>query len=118
MFVAGATGAIGRPLIAELLRGGHALVAPTRSQEKAKALAAQGIEPAVANVFDSDAVKAAVSRAQPDIVIEQLTALPTTYTRQSLAAAADFNTRIRVEGGTNVLAAARAAGVRRLPPLQ
>ena len=113
IFVAGGTGAIGRPLIAALLGEGHALVALTRSPEKAQALAKQGIEPAIADVFDSDAVKAIVGRAQPDIVIEQLTALPRTYTRESLTAAADFNTRIRVEGGANVLAAAQAAGVRR-----
>jgi nucleoside-diphosphate-sugar epimerase len=113
IFVAGGTGAIGRPLIAELLVKGHALVALTRSPEKAQALVEQGVEPAIANVFDTDAVKAVVSRAQPDIVIEQLTALPKTYTRQSLTAAADFNTRIRLEGGANVLAAAQAAGVRR-----
>ena len=69
----------------------------------------QGIEPAVANVFDTDAVKAVVRRAQPEIVIEQLTALPRTYTRQSLTAAADFNTRIRVEGGARC-AGGRASG--------
>src|SRR6185295_2953563 len=113
IFVAGGTGAIGRPLIAELLAKGHALVVLTRSQDKARALVDHGIEPAVADVFDPDAVKAVVGRAQADIVIEQLTALPRTYTRQSLTAAADFNTRIRVEGGANVLAAAQAAGVRR-----
>src|SRR6476660_9561655 len=113
IFVAGGTGAIGRPLIAELLAKGHALFALTRSPEKAQALMQQGIEPAIANVFDADAVKAVVSRAQPDIVIEQLTALPRTYTRQSLTATAEFNTRLRLEGGANVLAAAQAAGVRR-----
>ena len=69
IFVAGGTGAIGRPLIAELLAKGHALVALTRSPEKAQALVEQGIEPAVADVFDSDAVKAVVSRAQPELVM-------------------------------------------------
>ena len=113
IFVAGGTGAIGRPLIAELLAKGHALVALTRSPEKAQALVEQGIEPAIADVFDSGAVKAVVSRAQPEVVIEQLTALPRTYTRESMSAAAAFNTRIRLEGGANVLAAAQAAGVRR-----
>jgi nucleoside-diphosphate-sugar epimerase len=113
IFVAGGTGAIGRPLIAQLLLEGHAVVALTRSPEKAEALAQQGIEPVVADVFDTDAVRTVVGRAQPEIVIEQLTALPRTYTRQSLTAAADVNTRIRVEGGANVLAAAQAAGVRR-----
>jgi len=113
IFVAGGTGAIGRPLIAQLLARGHTVAALTRSQEKAKALLDQGIEPAIADVFDADAVKAAVSRAQPEVVIEQLTALPKTYTRESMNAAAPFNRRIRLEGGANVLAAAQAAGVRR-----
>ena len=113
IFVAGGTGAIGRPLIAKLLAKGHALVALTRSPEKAQALAEQGVEPAVADVFDTDAVKAVVSRAQPELVIEQLTALPRTYTPESMKAAAALNHRIRLEGGANVLAAAQAAGVRR-----
>lgn len=113
IFVAGGTGAIGRPLIAKLLANGHAVVALTRSPEKAQALLEQGIEPAIADVFDTDAVKAVVSRAQPEVVIEQLTALPRTYTPASMNAAAALNHRIRLEGGANVLAAAQAAGVRR-----
>ena len=113
IFVAGGTGAIGRPLIAELLAKGHAIVALTRSRDRAQALAEQGIEPAVADVFDVEAVKAAVRRAQPEIVIEQLTALPRTYTRDSMSAAGALNRRIRLEGGANVLAAAQAAGARR-----
>ena len=112
-FVAGGTGAIGRPLIAKLLANGHSVVALTRSPEEAPALRERGIEPAVADVFDRDAVKAVVGRAQPEVVIEQLTALPRTYTRESMTAAAPLNTRIRLEGGANVLAAAQAAGVRR-----
>jgi nucleoside-diphosphate-sugar epimerase len=113
IFVAGGTGAIGRPLIVELLAKGYAVVALTRSREKAQALVEQGIEPAIADVFETAAVKAVVSRAQPEVVIEQLTALPKTYTRESMNAAASLNNRIRLEGGANVLAAALAAGVRR-----
>jgi nucleoside-diphosphate-sugar epimerase len=113
ILIAGGTGAIGRPLIAELLAKGHAVVALTRSQERAQALAEQGIEPAIADVFDAEAVKAAVSGAQPEIVIEQLTALPSTYTPESMRAAAVLNRRIRLEGGANLLAAAQVAGVRR-----
>jgi nucleoside-diphosphate-sugar epimerase len=113
IFIAGGTGAIGRPLIAKLLAKGHTLVALTRSPEKAQALVQQGIEPAIADVFDTDAVKAVVSRAQPEVVIEQLTALPRTYTPESMNAAAALNNRIRLEGGANMLAAAQAAGVRR-----
>ena len=111
--MAGATGAIGGPLLGELLANGHDLVALTRSPVNARALLERGIESSVADVFDADAVAAAVKRAQPELVIEQLTALPRTYTRQSMTAAAVFNARIRLEGGANLLAAARAAGVRR-----
>jgi len=113
IFIAGGTGAIGRPLIAKLLSKGHTVVALTRSPEEAQSLVERGIEPAIADVFDTDAVKAVVSRAQPEVVIEQLTALPRTYTRKSMNAAAALNNRIRLEGGANVLAAAQAAGVRR-----
>jgi nucleoside-diphosphate-sugar epimerase len=113
IFLAGATGAVGRPLITKLLAKGHTLVALTRSSEKVQNLVEQGIELAIADVFDTNAVKAVVGRAEPEIVIEQLTALPRTYTRESMSAAAPFNTRLRLEGGANVLAAAQAAGVRR-----
>jgi nucleoside-diphosphate-sugar epimerase len=113
ILVAGGTGVIGRSLLARLLAKGHAVVALTRSTDHTAALVEQGIEPAIADVFDSDAVKAVVSRAEPEVVIDQLTALPRTYTRESLTAAAPFNTRLRLEGGANVLAAAQAAGVRR-----
>jgi nucleoside-diphosphate-sugar epimerase len=113
IFVAGATGAIGRALITQLLAKGHDVVALIRSAEKARTLVKQGVEPVTADVFDADAVEAAVIRAQPEVVIEQLTAYPKTYTRESMSAAAALNTRIRLEGGANVLAAAQAAGVRR-----
>ena len=113
IFVAGGTGAIGRPLTTQLRSKGHTVVALTRSPEQAQTLIKQGIEPAIADVFDADAVQAAVRRAQPEVVIEQLTALRRTYTRQSMTAAAPLNNRIRLEGGANVLAAAQAAGVRR-----
>ncbi|HEX8679870.1 MAG TPA: NAD(P)H-binding protein, partial [Chthoniobacterales bacterium] len=113
IFVAGGTGAIGRPLIARLLANGHTVAALTRSKEKAQALVDRGIEPAVADVFDADAVNAAIARVQPEVVIEQLTSLPRTYTREALGASAALNNRLRLEGGANVLAAAQAAGVRR-----
>ncbi|MBD2680980.1 MULTISPECIES: NAD(P)-dependent oxidoreductase [Nostoc] len=113
IFVAGGTGAIGRPTLNQLLARGHNVVALTRTQQRAQSLAAQGIEPAIADVFDADAVKAAIAHAQPEVVIEQLTALPKTYSRESMNATEALNMRIRSEGGGNVLAAAKAAGVRR-----
>lgn len=113
IFVAGATGAIGRPLIAQLLATGHEVVALSRSPEKAQSLAAQGVVSTIADVFDADAVLAAIEGTQPEVVIEQLTSMPKTYTRESMSAVAAANTRIRLEGGVNVLAAARMVGVRR-----
>ncbi len=113
ILVAGATGVIGRPLITQLLKKGHHVVALTRTPEKAQALSQIGVEPAIADIFDPDAVKNAIAHAQPEVVIEQLTALPKTYTGESMSAAAPLNTRIRLEGGANVLAAAQAMGVRR-----
>ena len=113
IFVAGGTGVIGRPLIGELLAKGHDVTALTRSPEEAEAVAKRGIEPAIADVFDANAVKAAVIRAQPEVLIQQLTALPKHYTREEMTAAAPLNNRLRLEGGANLLAAALAAGVRR-----
>ncbi len=113
IFVAGGTGAIGRPLIEELLANGHDVVVLTRSPEKARALAKRGIEPAIADVFDLGAIRTVVGRTRPEVIIEQLTALPKSYTRESLSEAAPFNTRLRLEGGANVLAAAQTTGVRR-----
>lgn len=112
-FIAGGTGVIGRPLVAQLLAKGHSVAVLSRSEEQAHTLVERGIEPVIADVFDSDAVKAALNRAQPEVVIEMLTALPRHYTAEEMSAAAPLNRRIRLEGGANVLAAARAAGVRR-----
>jgi nucleoside-diphosphate-sugar epimerase len=113
ILIAGATGVIGRPLLSQLLAKGHDLVALTRSPEKARALAAQGVEPAIADVFNADAIQTVITRTQPEVVIEQLTSLPKTYTPESMQAAAELNNRIRLEGGANVLAAAQAVDVRR-----
>lgn len=113
VFIAGGTGAIGRPLVGQLLAKGHAVTALTRSPEKARATLGSEVEFATADVFDRDAVKAAVAKARPEVVIEQLTALPKHYTREEMTKAGPLNTRLRLEGGDSVLAAARAAGVRR-----
>ncbi len=112
-FVAGGTGAIGRPLLAKLLANGHTITALTRSPDQAGALLERGIEPLIADVFDPDALTAVLRRVKPEVVIETLTALPRSYTPEAMSAAAPFNTRLRLEGGANVLTAARAAGVRR-----
>lgn len=113
VFVAGASGAIGRLLVTQLLTQGHDVVGLTRSSEKARALSEQGVDAAIADVFDAEAIYSVVKRIKPDVVIEQLTALPKTYTSESMRAAAEPNDRVRRAGGANVLAAAQAVGVQR-----
>jgi nucleoside-diphosphate-sugar epimerase len=76
VFVAGATGVIGRPLVGQLLEAGHGVVGSTRSPERAEKLSGLGATPAVLDVRDPDALRAAVMEAEPDVVINQLTNLP------------------------------------------
>lgn len=113
IFLAGATGAIGRRLTPLLLAGGHAVTGTTRSADKAKDLQDQGIEAVVVDVFDAQALHDAVLRARPEIVIHQLTDLPQVFDPARLAEVLHRNTRLREEGTPNLVAAAKAAGSRR-----
>ncbi len=97
-----------------LLGGGHAVVGTTRSPDKAAALKAAGVEPVVVDVFDRAAVLAAVVRARPEVVIHQLTDLPDVIDPAQLADWLMRNARLRIEGTANLVAAAQAAGARRL----
>ncbi len=78
IFLAGATGAIGRPLTRLLVAAGHAVTGTTRSPNKAAAIEAAGATAAVVDAYDGDAVRAAVVAARPEVVIHQLTDLPGT----------------------------------------
>jgi nucleoside-diphosphate-sugar epimerase len=113
VFVAGATGAIGRPLISALAAARHQLVAMTSSERGLRALRENGIDGVIVNALDSEAVDAAVGRVRPDAVIDELTALPKDYTPDAMRAAADRDRRVRLEGGRNLHNAARAAGAKR-----
>jgi nucleoside-diphosphate-sugar epimerase len=113
VFLAGAAGAVGRRLAPQLLRAGHKVTGTTRSTEKAEELARIGVTPAVLDVFDTAKVAAAVSAAEPAVLIHQLTDLPHEFDEARIAAAYANNARIRMEGTRNLLAAARAAAVRR-----
>ncbi len=75
VFLAGATGAVGRRLSRLLLADGHAVTGTTRSRAKEAQLRSDGVTPVVVNVFDSQALRDAVVRAKPEIVIHQLTDL-------------------------------------------
>ena len=73
VFIAGASGAIGRPLIAELIRKGHSVTGMTHSQAGAKRLREQGVEVAIANALDADAVETALRTSDAEAVIDELT---------------------------------------------
>jgi nucleoside-diphosphate-sugar epimerase len=114
IFLAGASGAIGRRLTPLLLDAGHDVTGLTRSSRAAHELKAVGVRAVVADVFDADAVKRAVAEARSEVVIHQLTDLPRVLSDETqLAAAYPRNARIRIEGTRNLVKAARAAGARR-----
>jgi hypothetical protein len=96
--IAGATGAIGRPLIRCLRARGHAVFALERSPKSARAVAASGAEPVIADALDAAAVKAALVQARPEAVINELTSLPRHYTAAEMAAAAELDRKVRIEG--------------------
>jgi nucleoside-diphosphate-sugar epimerase len=113
ILIAGASGAIGRPLVRRLKANRHEVLALTRSPDSAPALREIGAEPVIADALDAAAVKAAVGRIRPDAVINELTSLPRHYTSAEMKAAAERDRKVRVEGNINLLAALRDAGVRR-----
>jgi nucleoside-diphosphate-sugar epimerase len=114
IFLAGATGAIGRPLAQLLIKAGHQVVGTTRSQPKAEALRAIGAEPVVVDVFDALALSRAIASARPDVVVHQLTDLPPGLDPRQMADGARRNARIRDDGTRNLVAAARGAAVHRV----
>lgn len=112
VFVAGATGALGRPLVRRLLAEGHEVVGMTRRGSRAEELRRAGAEAVVCDVFEADRVSEAVGAARPQVVVHVLTALPERFgPRQDYLAATN---RVRTEGTSNLVAAARAAGARRI----
>jgi nucleoside-diphosphate-sugar epimerase len=113
VFVAGASGAIGRPLVRQLLLAGHEVTGMTRREENAAAIRAAGAEAVVCDVFDAPALQSAVSEAAPEVVIHELTALPPRFDPKSRDALVPTN-RLRTEGTRNLIAAAKAAGARRM----
>jgi len=113
VFVAGATGAIGRPLISALAAARHSVVGMTSSARGLSVLRNYGTDGVVADALDVEAVRAALSRVRPDAVIEELTSLPKDYTPEAMRAAAERDRKLRIEGGGNVHKAARAAGAKR-----
>ena len=114
IFLAGATGVIGRRLAAMLRDAGHDVTGTTRRETKVKELRALGVEPVIVDVFDRDALARTVAAAKPEIVIHQLTDLPRGLDPAKMDDAIRRNARLRSEGTRHLVAAAVAAGARRL----
>lgn len=114
VFVAGATGAIGRPLLPALQAAGHEPIAMTRSPEKAEALRAHGIETAVCDAYDAPALERALVDTRPEAVVHLLTDLPEDINTRRFQRETASTGRLRREGTRNLIAAAQAAGVRRI----
>jgi 2-alkyl-3-oxoalkanoate reductase len=112
VFVAGASGAIGRPLVPKLVAAGHEVTGTTRSESKADDLRPAGANAAVVDVFHAGALRAALGEASPEVVVHELTALPDRLEFRKKDVYEPTN-RVRTEGSRNLLDAARAAGARR-----
>ena len=113
IFLAGSTGVIGRNLVSPLIQGGHQVVALIRNASKAREVEAMGATATVADALDSPALIAAVAKAQPEVIIHQLTALTGVGNFKKLDEELAPTNRLRTEGTDSLLEAARAAGTRR-----
>lgn len=107
IFLAGATGVIGVRLIPLMLAEGHAVAAMTRTPSKMNELRAAGVSPVLCDLFDPEALVAAVTEFRPDVVMHQVTDLPDRL--EELSEFLPRNNRVRSEGTRNLLAAAQAA---------
>jgi len=114
VFVAGASGVIGRSLVPRLIDRGHSVVGMTRSEERAERLRAAGAEAVVCDVFEAAGLASAVAEAAPEVLVHELTDLPRDLDPRKYAKQLAGTNRIRVEGTRNLVAAARAADVRRV----
>jgi 2-alkyl-3-oxoalkanoate reductase len=118
VFVAGATGALGRQLVPQLVARGHEVVGMTRSASKQDGLRALGARPVVADALDPDAVAQAVASAEPEVIVHELTALSGKMgirdaRHPDRSFAVTMTNRLRTEATDHLLAAGRAGGARR-----
>jgi nucleoside-diphosphate-sugar epimerase len=114
IFVAGGTGAIGRPLTTALVEAGHEVTVFSRQARRVAALGVPGVVPAVGDALDPEALHHAVAAAQPEIVVNQLTSLPQSANPLAMKRGFDATSRLRREVAGVLVAAARAAGARRV----
>ena len=113
VFVAGATGILGRHLVPDLIAAGHQVTATTRTPSKVAQLQAAGAEPVLVDGLDGEAVTAAVLAARPEVIVHQMTALTDMRSLRNPDRAFAATNELRVRGTDNLLAAGARAGVRR-----
>jgi nucleoside-diphosphate-sugar epimerase len=111
VFVAGASGVIGRSLLPKLVAAGHEVTGTTRKESGAEQIRSAGAEAAVCDALDAAAVEDAVIEANPEVIVSELTSLPEDYDLRTI----DYEptNRVRVEGGRNLISAGRKVGARR-----
>jgi nucleoside-diphosphate-sugar epimerase len=113
VLVAGATGALGRPLVRQLVARGHDVFGMTRSESRADVIRGLGAEPLVADALDPEAVARAVAESEPEVIVHQLTALSGSIDMRHFARDLALTNRLRTEGTDHLLAAGRAVEVKR-----
>jgi len=114
VFLAGASGVIGRRLCVLLRKAGHDVVGTTRSETNAVALRTLGVTPAILDVYDARAVLKAMAAAQPDVLVHQLTDLPDVIDPATWPAMREANARLRRDGTRNLINACEALKVKRV----
>ncbi len=113
VFVAGATGAMGRQLVPRLIEAGYQVTGMTRTESKQRELWDLGAQPVLADALDAEQVAEAVARVQPEVIIHQLTAIPAMLDLRHFDRDFALTNRLRTEGTDHLLSAGQAVGVRR-----
>jgi 2-alkyl-3-oxoalkanoate reductase len=114
VFVAGASGAIGKRLVPALVAAGHEVTGSTRKPANAKALTAAGAMPVVLDGLDAVAVGEAVAKAEPDVIVHQMTAIPTSAGFRNFDKVFATTNELRTKGLDHLMAAALASGTGRV----
>jgi nucleoside-diphosphate-sugar epimerase len=114
VFLAGATGAIGKRLVPQLISQGHQVVATTRTPSKAEILRGLGTESLILDGLNKDAVMKAVMSTRPDVIVHQMTALASMRSLKNFDEEFALTNRLRTEGTEHLIAAAEAAGTRKI----
>ena len=113
IFVAGASGALGRQLVPKLVANGHDVTGMTRTESKRDLVRSLGARPAVADALDPDSVARAVAEAEPEVIVHELTGLSGSFDMRHLDRVFELTNRLRTEGTDHLLAAGRAVGARK-----